>query len=834
MSEQRRAATDEGITEPARLLAAPEQDLRRNASEPDDHERELLEQRAHALEDEVATRRELENALRAALDERMLAETQLAVALASEMTARREAERSREELRDHNRVNETLHRIGVVLNREIELDKLVQGLTDEATALCNAEFGAFFYNVVDHEDGEGYTLFALSGVPRETFASYPMPRPTKIFAPTFYGQPVVRFDDVTKDPRYGQNAPYHGMPKGHPKVTSYLALSVISRKGTVLGGLFFAHSKPGVFSTRDEELMRAVAIQAAVAIENSRTYEAERKGRAVAEYAQRRTAKLNAITMSLSRGLTAEEASQTVIHETLQFIGAVAGGVLLLDPSGSKVERFVSEGGLDGPADNCTAADLALDAELPICEAARTGTVVWVSGDAVAQRYPRLAAHAGAAVKTLGAIPLVFEGRTLGALGFRFHADHPLTIDDEQFLLVAARQCAQAVERARLYDAAQVARAAAEAANRAKDEFLAMLGHELRNPLSPIVTALELMRLRGASEATNEHNVIERQVTHLVRLVDDLLDISRITRGKVTLELRPVAMRKVISKALEIASPLFEQRRHRVSLDWPDGELWVEGDEVRLSQVFANLLTNAAKYTQQNGEVEVSGRRDDRDLVVTVRDNGIGIPPELLPRVFDLFVQGYRSPDRSQGGLGIGLALVHSLVTLHHGEVTASSQGLGGGSEFVVRLPLLETSQAAIPAPDVSGSAARRIPHCTKRRVLIVDDNEDAAILLAEMLEAVGHEVAVAHDGPRTLDVLQRFHPEVALLDIGLPVMDGYELAAKLREQLGSQAPRMIAMTGYGQEHDRVRSLESGFEQHFVKPVSLDQLLLAIERAPKP
>ncbi|MGE0868315.1 MAG: GAF domain-containing protein [Kofleriaceae bacterium] len=831
MSEQRRTGGDEGSGESGRLLAPPEQELHSVGSETETRERELLQQRAHALEDEVATRRELESALRSALDERMIAETQLAVALASEMAARREAERSREELRDHNRVNETLHRIGVVLNREIELDKLVQGLTDEATALCNAEFGAFFYDAGEHEDSEGYARFTLSGLPREVFASYPMPRPTKVFGPTFYGEPVVRFDDVTKDARYGKNPPYCGMPKGHPKVASYLALSVVSRTGAVLGGLFFGHSKPGVFTSRDEELMRAIAIQAAVAIENSRIYEAERKGRAAAEYAQRRTAKLNAITMSLSRGLTAEQASQTVIHETLQFIGAVAGGVLLLDPSGTKIERFISEGERDAPSDGCTITDLALDDDLPVCEAARTGTVVWVSGHALVQRYPQVAAKP-AAVKTLGAIPLVFEGRTLGALGFRFHTDHPLTIDDEQFMLVAARQCAQAIERARLYDAAQVARSAAEAANRAKDEFLAMLGHELRNPLSPIVTALELMRLRGATEGSSEHNVIERQVSHLVRLVDDLLDISRITRGKVTLELRPVVVRKVITKALEIASPLLEQRRHHVTLEWPDGDLCVEGDEVRLSQVFANLLNNAAKYTQQNGEIAIVGRRDGRDLVVIVRDNGIGIAPDLLPHVFDLFVQGYRAPDRGQGGLGIGLALVRSLVALHHGEVTAASNGLGAGSEFVVRLPLLDMTQAVASGPDAPVSAARELPHCTKRRVLIVDDNEDAAMLLAEMLEAVGHEVAVAHDGPRTLDVLRRFHPEVALLDIGLPVMDGYELAAKLQEQLGAEAPRLIAMSGYGQEHDRVRSIESGFEQHFVKPVSLDKLLLAIERPP--
>jgi len=367
-----------------------------------------------------------------------------------------------------------------------------------------------------------------------------------------------------------------------------------------------------------------------------------------------------------------------------------------------------------------------------------------------------------------------------------------------------------------------------EAASRAKDEFLAMLGHELRNPLSPIVTALQLMKLRGDTATSREQQVIERQVDHLVRLVDDLLDISKITRGKVELRRETTEIAEVIAKAVEMASMLFEQRTHLLTIDVPRSGLLWEGDPARLAQVVANLLTNAARYTPRGGDVKLFAARDGAEIVIRVRDNGVGIAPELLPRIFDLFVQGKRTADRAEGGLGIGLTLVKTLVTLHGGTVVANSLGLGAGSEFVIRLPAAPPGAISVPAPrrdslSPFGHAA------TKKRVLLVDDNADAADILAEILRAVGHEVEVANDPVVALETARRFNPEVAILDIGLPVMDGYELASRLREQPALASCRLIALTGYGQEHDRTRSQSGGFERHLVKPVDIDKLLKAVK-----
>jgi nitrogen-specific signal transduction histidine kinase/ActR/RegA family two-component response regulator len=367
-----------------------------------------------------------------------------------------------------------------------------------------------------------------------------------------------------------------------------------------------------------------------------------------------------------------------------------------------------------------------------------------------------------------------------------------------------------------------------EAASRAKDEFLAMLGHELRNPLSPIVSALQLMKLRGDSRTTREQQVIERQVNHLTRLVDDLLDVSKITRGKVELRKERVEIADVIAKAVEMASDLFEQRNHDLSLEVAKEPLWVDGDPVRLAQVVANLLTNAARYTERGGKIIVSARREGGErqggeIVIRVKDNGSGISPDLLPRIFDLFIQGHRSSDRAEGGLGLGLALVKNLVALHGGRVVALSDGPGKGSEFVIRLPpAAQAAEAASIRSEHDRLPPR--PNAHGKRILIVDDNNDAADSLAELLRDVGHEVTVAYSPVAALAVVDSFRPEVAVLDIGLPVMDGYELAARLRSNPVTANCLLIALTGYGQSHDRMRSEEGGFQYHLVKPVDIVQL----------
>ena len=358
------------------------------------------------------------------------------------------------------------------------------------------------------------------------------------------------------------------------------------------------------------------------------------------------------------------------------------------------------------------------------------------------------------------------------------------------------------------------------AASQAKDEFLAMLGHELRNPLSPIVTALQLMRMRGDEAHAREREIIQRQVEHLVRLVDDLLDISRVTRGKIALRIERTELAQVLGKAVEMASPLLEQRSHHFASDVEPG-LWCDCDPVRVAQVVSNLLTNAARYTQPGGQVRLSARRAPGDgaevAEISVSDNGTGMAPELRAQVFDLFFQGKRGVDRAEGGLGIGLALVKNIVEMHGGTVEARSEGLGKGSEFIVRLPLGRAGQqASTPATGLVQGAVPAAP----RRVLVVDDNVDGAVTLGRLLVTLGHTVEVCHDPVAALEMVTRLRPEVALLDIGLPVLDGYQLAARIRALPEGRDCRLVALTGYGQDADRARSQAAGFERHLVKPIS--------------
>ena len=366
------------------------------------------------------------------------------------------------------------------------------------------------------------------------------------------------------------------------------------------------------------------------------------------------------------------------------------------------------------------------------------------------------------------------------------------------------------------------ARHSAEAANRAKDEFLAILGHELRNPLAPILTALQLMRLRGHDAAERERTIIDRQVQHLVRLVDDLLDVSRVTRGKIDLKRQPADLAEVMAKAIEMTSPLLEEREHQLRVDVPRHRLKVYADPTRLAQVFSNLLANAAKYTEPQGRITVDAAVEGGEVVVAIRDTGVGIAPETLPHVFDLFVQEHQSLDRSRGGLGLGLSIVRSLVQLHGGSVSAHSDGRGRGSTFSVRLPLLAAGEAALtstsPDPKLPSSPATRTP------VLIVDDNRDAAELLAETLRLLGYDAHIAHDGPSGLDRAIQLRPRLVLLDIGLPVMDGYEVARRIRATPELRKTRLVAVTGYGQDSDRARARDAGFDDHVVKPIDIDRL----------
>ncbi|QEH38459.1 Sensor histidine kinase TmoS [Aquisphaera giovannonii] len=432
-------------------------------------------------------------------------------------------------------------------------------------------------------------------------------------------------------------------------------------------------------------------------------------------------------------------------------------------------------------------------------------------------------------LKSCLCVPLAVSGQPLGVLTFAT-AESGRRYDEADLALATdlAHRAAVAVENTRLYQALRDA-------DRRKDEFLATLAHELRNPLAPIRNGLQIMDMAaGDPQLVDEARALmERQVAHMVRLIDDLMDISRITRGKLVLRKERVELATVIRAAVDTSRPLIEASGHELSLTVPPRPIVLDADPTRLAQVFSNLLNNAAKYTEPGGDIALIAGRQGGDVVVTVRDNGVGIPPEMLPHVFGMFTQVDRSLERSQGGLGIGLSLVKGIVEMHGGAVEARSGGPGRGSEFVVRLPIAAAGApkpaAGRAGPDAAGPAAAR-------RILVVDDNEDAARSLARMLKLGGHEARTAHDGGEAVEAAERHRPEVILLDIGLPVMNGYDVARAIRARPWGGDVAIVALTGWGQEGDRRRSKEAGIDRHLVKPLDpaeLEGLLAELQGRPE-
>lgn len=576
--------------------------------------------------------------------------------------------RVEETLRDETRMLELLNKTGQTLASTLDLQTLLQAITDAGTELSGAQFGAFFYNGTDQE-GDATLLYTLSGAPIEAFEQVGHPRATPLFGPTFSGNPPVRSDDVTQDPRYGKMSPHHGMPSGHLPVRSYLAVPVISRSGEVLGGLFFGHGEAGVFTERTEKIICSVAAQAAVAIDNARLYE-------------------------------------------------------------------------------------------------------------LAQQSAR--------------------------------------------------------EREALLDSERSARAEAERLNRMKDEFLAMLAHELRNPLAPISSSAEVLKLLFANEPRVRQTsaIISRQVAHMTRLINDLLDVSRVTRGLITLNVRLIEFQSVIAGAVDQARPLIDQKRHHVNLEIPAEPVYVEGDHTRLIQAVANILNNAAKYTPENGIIDVRMQVAQDCLELHIADNGSGMPAELVPSVFDLFTQGARTLARSQGGLGLGLTLVKKLVELHGGHVTAESSGSNRGSKFIISLPVRTGSAGNTAAADSmqEDDPWAVAPACDKGlRIMVIDDNVDAADSLAALLRAQGYPVLTEYSAKKALHRAALEAPDVLLIDIGLPDMDGFELAQHLLALPQTASATLIAVTGYGQSKDRERAKTCGFSNHLVKPVNMIALSKALE-----
>jgi signal transduction histidine kinase/ActR/RegA family two-component response regulator len=587
-----------------------------------------------------------------------------------DVTERRRAvealERERARLEEETRALETINRMSKALAAELNLDRLVQTLTDEATKLTGAQFGSFFYNDIGSQ-GESYTLYTISGVPRELFSGFPMPRNTQIFDPTFRGVGVVRLDDVTKDPRYGQNPPYHGMPEGHLPVRSYLAVPVVSRSGEVIGGLFFGHPEPGVFSENAERIISGIAAQAAIAVDNARLFDA--------------------------------------------------------------------------------------------------------------------------------------------------------------------------VERER--NAAQAEREGAVAASQAKDEFLAMVSHELRTPLNSMLGWIRLVKSGRLDDETSARGLetIERNTLAQVQLIEDLLDISRVITGKLSLTVERLDVESVIQAAVDSIRVAAEAKGIRLQTVLDSFACTVSGDRGRLQQVVWNLLSNAIKFTPRGGRVRVQLERVESSVEITVSDTGRGISPEFLPYVFERFRQADAGITRAHGGLGLGLAIVRHLVELHGGTVRASSEGEGRGATFVVRLPIAPVRRE--PARDEAArAAAEEAFTCPEGlegvRVLVVDDEADTREMLAIVLGQCQMDVRTAASAAEALGIFDEagssWRPDVLVSDIGMPGDDGYMLVGKVRQrpvEEGGMVPA-VALTAYARMEDRMKALAAGFQMHVAKPVEPAELVLII------
>jgi signal transduction histidine kinase/ActR/RegA family two-component response regulator len=361
-------------------------------------------------------------------------------------------------------------------------------------------------------------------------------------------------------------------------------------------------------------------------------------------------------------------------------------------------------------------------------------------------------------------------------------------------------------------------------------EFLSTLAHELRNPLAPIANSIEILKRQNTNDRSQAlaRSVIERQLSHMVRLIDDLLDMSRITQNKLNLRLERITLETVIEQAIEVCRPLLDKFQHRLVTEFSSGPVYLDADPVRLVQVFQNLINNACKFTEKGGTITITTERRRRGVIVTVRDTGIGIPRNSLDEVFEMFSQLHSERSRAGGGLGIGLALAKRLVELHHGEIEARSEGIGRGSQFVVRLPLPTSTEDADSVS--SGNGHTEVPELHQRRILVVEDNPDSAETMAELLRTSGNFVRTVNEGLTALEAIESFDPHIVLLDIGLPDMNVYEVCRAIRRNTARRQPVIVALTGWGQEEDRKKSFDSGFDYHLVKPISFQNLLEVVTK----
>jgi len=590
-------------------------------------------------------------------------------------------------------------------------------------------------------------------------------------------------------------------------------------EGAIVGTLWvIAHDRDTHFDAEDLRLLRSLSEFASIAFH-------VRKQQAKLGDALNREVTGTQLLRSLSVGLIGEgdvdELFQKIIESAKQIMHSQFASLQRLEPNGEL--HLLAWSGFH-PESARHWQTISTDS---VTSCAETSRALVRSTIADAEKAPELRGTQDleefrrSGIRSMQSTPLISRnGKQVGVVSTHWSDVHVPGEGELRLFDVLARQAADLIERTNT-------EAVLRDADRRKDEFLAVLGHELRNPLAPLRTGIELLE-RGGSEARivdGVHAMMRRQVTHLTRLVDDLLDLSRITRGDIELRRQTLDLRVVTEAAMELVRPLVDQRQHRMRIVHADTPLWVEGDLDRITQVVANLLANAAKYMSPGGEIVLRTQADVDDVLLSVSDRGFGIPVERLPEIFEMFVQvPEHRARRGGGGLGIGLALSRQLVELHGGTLTAASTGTDQGSEFTVRLPRAADVGVFVADASPMPAAVEREP----RRILIVDDNVDAAQTLRDVLQLSGHTVAVAHDGPASLDMFEAFDPDVCLLDIGLPMMDGYELARRIRAKANGHGIRLVAITGWGQDTDRQRSRDAGFDLHLTKPVDLDDLEAAL------
>jgi PAS domain S-box-containing protein len=529
-----------------------------------------------------------------------------------------------------------------------------------------------------------------------------------------------------------------------------------------------------------------------------------------------------------------------MLETAIWIMEADRGNVQLYDPASRTMALVVQRGFEASFVERF--ASVGHDAHLPYGAAMAAGERFFVEDVAMTRAFGAETVDAllEAGVRAFQSTPLVSSaGTALGMISTHFGRPHRPDARQCRLLDVLARQAADYIERKNneeqreeLLHAADRSRREAEDANRAKDEFLAMLGHELRNPLSAVRNAIAAATL-DESARSRALEIARRQTDQLGRIVDDLLDVARITRGRVPLRRERVLLADLLQRAVDGARALMDERGHALTLTVPTDAVQLDADPARLEQAIANLLTNAAKYTDPGGTITLVGERDGDDAVIRVRDDGMGIPSHQLPYVFDLFAQGERALDRAQGGLGIGLTLVRRIAELHGGTVEARSEGLGRGAEFTIRLPAVTHAGAeSVVTLPVAQSRPREPQH--PARVLMVEDNPDAAESLVMILELLGHHVRVVHNGPAALATALANVPDIMLVDIGLPGMDGYQVAQAIRREPSLKHLLLVALTGYGRPEDKQRAMAAGFDYHLVKPVDLDALGDLVSRLGSP